>query len=106
MPAYVAAKHGVVGITKVAAIELAPNRIGVNCLCPSGMAGTEMFRDVATRLGKGDHDSGLAKIMTTLPGGHAATPADVAAVATFLLLDAPSTLSGIIVPVDAAETAG
>ncbi|MCI0558688.1 MAG: mycofactocin-coupled SDR family oxidoreductase [Nitrososphaera sp.] len=47
---YIAAKHGVIGLTKTLAIELAPYNINVNAVCP-GTVDTEMFRALARELG-------------------------------------------------------
>jgi NAD(P)-dependent dehydrogenase (short-subunit alcohol dehydrogenase family) len=49
--AYVAAKHGVVGLTKTAAIEYATQKIRVNSVCP-GYIETEMTREVMQRRGE------------------------------------------------------
>ncbi len=45
-PAYVAAKHGIVGLTKVAAVDYAPDNIRVNAVCP-GPTRTPGFEEVA-----------------------------------------------------------
>ena len=43
---YVTAKHGVIGLTKTLAAELAPDRVTVNCICPVGTPETTMGQDV------------------------------------------------------------
>ena len=105
IPAYVSAKHALAGLTKSVAIELAPINIRVNLLCPSSMD-TPMLAPVAKSTGGGDTELGYQRIRDMIPSGRIAPPPEVANVAVYLLLDAPRHLSGIILPVDAAETAG
>jgi NAD(P)-dependent dehydrogenase (short-subunit alcohol dehydrogenase family) len=105
VPAYVSAKHALAGLTKSVAIEHAPDNIRVNLLCPSSMD-TPMLAPVATSTGGGDTELGYKRIRDMIPSGRIAPPPEVANVAVYLLLDAPRHVSGIILPVDAAETAG
>ncbi|MEI7626069.1 MAG: SDR family oxidoreductase [Actinomycetota bacterium] len=105
VPAYVASKHAVVGLTKSVALEYADRGIRANCLCPSGMAGTRLFLDVAASVGNGDEAAGEAEILTKVPRGKMSGPDEVAEVAVWLALDAPEALSGVVLPVDGAETA-
>lgn len=105
VPAYVSAKHALAGLTRCLAIEFAQQNIRVNLLCPSSMD-TPMLTPVATSTGDGDTALGYERILAMIPSGRLAPPPEVASVAEFLLLDAPRHLSGVTLPVDAAETAG
>jgi NAD(P)-dependent dehydrogenase (short-subunit alcohol dehydrogenase family) len=105
VPAYVSSKHALLGLTRCAAIEHAPDNIRVNLLCPASMD-TPLLAPVATSTGGGDIELGYKRLRELSPNGRIAPPDEVANVAVYLLLDAPRHLSGIIVPVDGAETAG
>jgi len=99
-PAYVAAKHGIVGLTKVAAVDYAPDRIRVNAVCP-GPTRTPGFEQVAAGAG-GD----LAALQeATTPLGRLATPEEVAAAAAWLCSDAASYVTGIAMSVDGGRRA-
>ena len=88
--AYTAAKHGVVGATKVAAIEYGPQNIRVNAVCP-GFIHTEIM---------GAHPEwtpGILEKAALKRGGQAR---EVAEVAAFLASDRASFVTGAIIPVD------
>jgi NAD(P)-dependent dehydrogenase (short-subunit alcohol dehydrogenase family) len=105
VPAYVASKHAVAGLTRSIAIEYGPHNIRANLLCPSSMD-TEMLVGVARDVGGGDLEAGYAALRSLSPNGRIAPPAEVAETAVWLLLDAPPHVSGILLPVDGAENAG
>ncbi len=91
--AYTAAKHGVVGMTKTLAKDLAPHKIRVNALCP-GLVRTPLndayFHDEAF----------VAGLATLVPLGGAGQPSDMANAAVFLASDMASFVTGIALPVD------
>ena len=89
--AYVAAKHGVVGLTKTAAIEYASDGIRVNAVCP-GFIETAMTVDTMQR--RGD------QIMPTVPFGRMGTPEEIAELVLWLCSDAASYVSGSAYNVD------
>lgn len=94
LPAYVASKHGVVGLTKAAAIENAKTGIRVNAVCP-GVIKTPMI-DRTT--GK---DKAVEKMYEDMePIGRMGSPEEVADVVTWLCSDAASFVLGQAIAVD------
>ncbi|MEU8876000.1 SDR family oxidoreductase [Streptomyces javensis] len=97
-PAYVAAKHGIVGLTKVAAVDYAPRGIRVNAVCP-GPTRTPGFEQVAA----GTDMIAMQEAITPL--GRMATPEEAAAAAVWLCSDAASYVTGIALSVDGGRRA-
>lgn len=97
-PAYVASKHGVVGLTKVAAVDYGPHRIRVNAVAPS-ITRTAMFDAVA-----GDTDMAARQEATT-PLGRLALPDEIAAAAIWLASDESSYVTGTTLSVDGGRRA-
>lgn len=99
--AYTAAKHGVVGLTGNAAVELAPHRVRVNALAPgatiSGMTAA-LFSGSPSALTEAGEV--LAK---GSPGGRAVTPADIGAAAAYLAADESWCVSGACLVLDGAN---
>jgi len=90
--AYSAAKAGILQLTQMAALEGAPHRIRVNCVCP-GFVDTPM-----TRGGYGD--SAFAAWSEVCPLGRPGTPEDVAKAMLFLASDEAAFITGVALPVD------
>lgn len=86
--AYVASKHGVVGLTRTAALEYAALGVRVNAICP-GVIRTAMV-ERATR-GRADVQ---AQLIAPQPIGRMGTPEEVAAAVLFLCSDAASLITG------------
>lgn len=99
--AYVAAKHGVIGLTKTAALESVRAGVRVNAVLP-GTILTEMALSGAAGVSP---ETMAAALNASTPGGRAGVPEDVANTVVFLFSDASSYLTGIEVPVDAGITA-
>lgn len=94
MPAYSAAKHGVVGLTKVAALEYARQGIRVNAVCP-GVIQTPMVE----RLIAG-HPRLEARLIGGEPIGRAGRPEEIAEAVVWLCSDAASFVTGHPMAVD------
>jgi NAD(P)-dependent dehydrogenase (short-subunit alcohol dehydrogenase family) len=89
--AYTAAKHGVVGLTKVAAVEYGRRGIRANCICP-GFIHTEIMGAAGLKF-----QPGLVEKAALGRGGQ---PAEVAEAAAFLASDRASFITGAVLPVD------
>jgi NAD(P)-dependent dehydrogenase (short-subunit alcohol dehydrogenase family) len=99
LPAYVASKHGVIGLTKSAALELVRAGIRVNAICP-GTTRTPMIE------GYIGGDPQIEKLMTMAsPLGRMAKPEEMAEAAVWLCSDAASFVNGVALPVDAGAVA-
>ena len=96
---YCATKHAVIGITRAAALDGAPNDIRINALLP-GTTGTEMMAE-QMRTRPGGLDSTLARI----PLGRISTPTEQANAALWLLSDDSSFVTGECLTVDGGTTA-
>ncbi|WP_374116316.1 SDR family NAD(P)-dependent oxidoreductase [Lysinibacillus boronitolerans] len=88
---YAASKHGVIGLTKTAAMEYGPKGIRVNAICPGG---------VTTNMTKG---------LVSIPEGNGplrrlADPTEIANVIAFLISQEASYVNGAIVPIDGGLT--
>ena len=96
--AYNAAKHGVLGMTKSAAVEDGPRNIRVNAICP-GVIDTPMLAE-----GAGADQDVLNGIIDQLPIRRVAGPGEVADVVAWLLSDQSSYVTGAAMPVDGGWT--
>jgi len=96
--AYVASKHGVVGLTKTAALEYAKQGIRVNCICP-GYIQTPM-----TAQGMSDPER-RALMIASEPVGRVGNPEEVAEAVVWLCSDAASFVTGHTMTVDGGYVA-
>lgn len=94
LPAYVASKHGVIGLTKVAALEFAKKGIRVNATCP-GIIETALI----DRLTGGNSES-TDRLIAAEPIGRMGQPAEVAECVLWLCSDAASFVTGHALSVD------
>jgi 3-hydroxybutyrate dehydrogenase len=106
--AYVAAKHGLVGLTKTAALELAPHGVTVNCISP-GYVWTPL---VENQIPDTMRARGLTRdqvindvLLAAQPTKQFVQPDEVAAVAVFLCTDAAKQLTGANISIDGGWTA-
>ncbi len=97
---YNATKAAVNNISKTMAVELGPDNIRVNAICPViGETGlTSQF------MGVPDTPENRAKFVATIPLGRFSTPRDIANAAVFLASDAADFLTGMEFPVDGGRT--
>jgi NAD(P)-dependent dehydrogenase (short-subunit alcohol dehydrogenase family) len=96
--AYVASKHGVVGLTKTAALEYARHGIRVNCVCP-GYIETPM-----TERSRNDPER-LAHMIASEPIGRLGTPEEIAETVVWLCSDTASFVTGHTMTVDGGYAA-
>lgn len=89
--AYVAAKHGVVGLTKTAALEYAADNVRVNAVCP-GYIETNMTKDTMARRGE--------QIMAMVPFHRMGKPEEIAEMVLWLCTERASYVSGAAYNVD------
>jgi NAD(P)-dependent dehydrogenase (short-subunit alcohol dehydrogenase family) len=89
--AYAAAKHGVIGLTKTAALEYASGHIRVNAVCP-GFIQTKMTEDTMRRRG--------AAIMAQIPFGRMGQPGEIAEMVVWLCSERASYVTGAAYNVD------
>lgn len=93
---YVAAKHGLVGLTKALAVDWGPLGVRVNALRP-GITETEMVR--ASWSGR---DAAYAERLARIPIGRAATPDEQSEAILFMASPGSGSVNGLIMNVDGA----
>jgi NAD(P)-dependent dehydrogenase (short-subunit alcohol dehydrogenase family) len=96
---YHASKHGVLGLTKSAALEYAPRGIRINAVCP-GTIDTPMVADM---IANGELD--MAEAIRNQPIGRLGTADEIAAAVLWLCSPAASFVVGVALPVDGGYTA-
>ncbi len=96
--AYAAAKHGVVGLTKAAALDYAPQNIRINAVCP-GIINTPMM-DRFT----GDTAEGRETVIAQEPVGRMGQSEEIASAVVWLCSDAASFVIGHAMVVDGGQT--
>jgi NAD(P)-dependent dehydrogenase (short-subunit alcohol dehydrogenase family) len=101
--AYVASKGALVSLTKALAIELAPDGIRVNCVCPAGVDTPLMREWAATLPDPAAVLRGQAEMHLT---NRLATPDEIAATILFLASPAASFITGVALPVEGGATLG
>jgi 3-hydroxybutyrate dehydrogenase len=106
--AYVAAKHGIAGLTKTVALEVAQQGITVNAICP-GYVLTPLVKNQipGTAKARGITEEQVVKdvLLAAQPTRQFVSVEQVAAVARFLASDAAASITGVLLPVDGGWTA-
>ncbi|MBV9861562.1 MAG: glucose 1-dehydrogenase [Alphaproteobacteria bacterium] len=104
MPAYVASKHAVIGLTKTAAGEVAREGVRVNAVCP-GPVDTRMIHSLEQQINPGDPASVARRYQAAMPTGRYTTPDEIANVVMFLCSDLAGNITGAQYVVDGGRTA-
>ncbi|MFE2756046.1 SDR family oxidoreductase [Actinosynnema sp. NPDC059335] len=106
---YVAAKHGVIGLTKAAALDLAPMKVRVNAVCPGSVRDDNevegrMLAEIARALDVpvSEHEQAFT---TAQPMNALVEPADVAAAVVYLASDESRHVTGAVLAVDGGFSA-
>jgi 3-hydroxybutyrate dehydrogenase len=109
---YVASKFGLVGLSKVAALEYASagsretGGVTVNCICPGWVETALIEPQVAARQGGGTRDDGIRALLSEKqPSLRMSLPEDIAALAVWLCRREAHNLTGAALPVDGGWTA-
>ncbi|HLY55878.1 MAG TPA: SDR family NAD(P)-dependent oxidoreductase [Stellaceae bacterium] len=107
IPAYCASKHAALGFTRSVALAVAPEGIRANVVCPGTMATPMLEEQIANAAAQGMSSSHLhAAMMSMVPLGRIAEPAEVGRVVRFLLSDEASYVTGATIVVDGGMTTG
>jgi NAD(P)-dependent dehydrogenase (short-subunit alcohol dehydrogenase family) len=97
--AYVASKHGVVGMTKSAALDYAKAGIRINAICPAGVLTDMVGKDYLLRT-----PEALAAIDAMHPIGRIARPEEIGPAAVWLCSEHAGFITGVAMPVDGGWT--
>lgn len=97
MAGYVASKHGIIGLTKSAALDYADQHIRVNAIAPGPIL-TERLRSLS--------DEARQPVARAVPMGRIGEPDEVATLAAWLCSDQASLITGATIPIDGGRMAG
>jgi len=103
--AYVAAKHGLIGLTKAIALETATTGVTCNAICPGWVLTPLVQQQIdarAKRDGLSNDQARAALLGEKQPSGEFATPEQIGGVCVFLCSDAAAQIRGAALPVDGA----
>lgn len=105
---YVAAKHGVVGLTRALALELAAKGVTVNAVCP-GYTETDIIAEaianITAKTGRTEEEA-RAELAKANPQGRLIDPAEVADTVAFLVSEGARGITGQAIAIDGGEVAG
>jgi NAD(P)-dependent dehydrogenase (short-subunit alcohol dehydrogenase family) len=93
LSAYCASKGGIIAMTRSLAVEFAPKKINVNCICP-GAIKTGMTRNIE------ENEMMLKQILMSIPAGRMGDPIDIANAALYLASDESNYVTGASIVVD------
>src|SRR3954463_9219006 len=97
-PAYTAAKHGVIGLTKAAALDYAGQNVRINAVCPGYIETPMMDRFT------GGTPEGRAKVIAEEPAGRMGKPEEIAAAVVWLCSDGAAFMVGHAMVIDGGQT--
>ena len=106
LPAYVASKHGMIGLTRVAALELGPHGITVNAVCPNHVTtalGAEQNAYFSKLLGFDSVDDYLANMAANNPMGRPGLATDTASACAWLASEEAGYVNGEALNVSGGE---
>jgi len=106
--AYVAAKHGLLGLTKVGALELADAGITVNAICPGWVLTPLVEKQLVDRAGlsgRSVEEEQVAVLREKQPMAAFTSPEQIGAIAVFLCSEAARTITGVPMSIDGGWTA-
>jgi 3-hydroxybutyrate dehydrogenase len=106
--AYVAAKHGIIGLTQTTALEIAENNITCNAICPGWVLTPlveKQIRDKAQKEGKSEVDAKNAILEEKTPTMKFVKPEDIGALITFLCGPSSESITGSSLVIDGGWTA-
>ncbi len=100
--AYVAAKHGIVGLTKVTALETAGSGITCNAICPGWVHTPLVQKQIEARAARDgcDEAAATAAMLERQPTKQFVTAQQIAGLACFLCSDAAAQMTGVPIPID------
>jgi NAD(P)-dependent dehydrogenase (short-subunit alcohol dehydrogenase family) len=100
MSAYTASKHGVIGLTRALALELAPRKITVNAICP-GWVETEMARQGFRRIA--GEEKGRETAAKMAPLGRVLDPEEIGGLVAYLASDDARSMTGQAIVIDGGQ---
>ena len=106
--AYVSAKHGIAGLTKTVALELAEDNVTVNAICPGYVLTPLVEKQIPdTAKARGISEEAVVRdvLLAAQPTKRFVTVEEVAALAVFLAGDSAASITGAIIPIDGGWTA-
>jgi NAD(P)-dependent dehydrogenase (short-subunit alcohol dehydrogenase family) len=103
MSAYVASKHGVLGLTKVASTDVAGQGVRVNAVCP-GPVETRMMRSLEAQRNPGSPEHVHAATAAGIPTGRYATPEEIAGAVLYLCSDLAGDVTGTQIVIDGGRS--
>jgi len=106
--AYVAAKHGILGLTKTAALELAEHGITVNAICPGYVMTPLVQKQIPEQAkARGISEDAVVRdvLLAAQPTKRFVDVSEIAALAVFLASDGAASITGTALPVDGGWTA-
>ena len=103
MSAYVASKHGVLGLTKVASTDVARSGVRVNAICP-GPVETRMMRSLESQRMPDNPETAHAAFAASAPSGRYTQPEEVAGAVLYLCSDLAGNVTGTQIVVDGGRS--